>query len=143
MAGHTQRRGRPEAHVDGGGDRDPAGERVCQVGGARAAMMPALLLGRGVTSYDIWDGNPSGTVWRRVTRQSLKDGVRVLLRFKSSRSEELEEAGWLSYSDKWAPAEEQTNMRRVAGTGDFRIGLMQTNGGGMGSYHAYQVRINP
>ena len=69
--------------------------------------------------------------------------MRVLFRFKSSRSEELEEAGRVSYSDKWAPVEEQNNLRRVAGTGDFRIGLMQSNGGGMGSWHAYQVRINP
>ena len=93
--------------------------------------------------YGTWDGNPSGTVWRRIPRQSLKDGVRVLLRFKSSRSEELEKAGRVSYNDKWAPAEVQNNLRRVAGTGDFRIGLMQTNAGGMGSWHAYQVRINP
>ena len=66
-----------------------------------------------------------------------------MLRFKSSRSDELEKAGRVSYSDKWAPVEEQNNLRRVAGTGDFRIGLMQINGGGMGSWHAYHVRINP
>ncbi len=66
-----------------------------------------------------------------------------MLRFRSSRSEELEEAGRMSYNDKWAPAEDKKILRRVAGTGDFRIGLMQTNGGGMGSWHAYQISINP
>jgi len=93
--------------------------------------------------YNTWGGNPSGTVWRRIPRQSLRDGVRVSFRIKSSRSEEQEEAGRVSYNEKWSPEEEQNKLRRVAGTGDFRIGLMKTNGGGMGSWHAYQVRIIP
>jgi hypothetical protein len=55
--------------------------------------------------YETWDGKPSGTVWRRVPRQPLRDGVRVSFRMKPTRSEELEEAVRVSYSDKWAPAE--------------------------------------
>jgi hypothetical protein len=55
----------------------------------------------------------------------------------------MKEADRVGYSDKWAPAEERNNLRHVAGTGDFRIGLMQTNGGGMGLWTACQVRINP
>ncbi len=93
--------------------------------------------------YDTRDGNPSGTVWRRIPRQFLSSGVRVLFRMKSTRSEELEKAGRMSYSERWAPEEGQINLRRVAGTGDFRIGLMQTSAGSMGKWHAYQVRINP
>jgi hypothetical protein len=93
--------------------------------------------------YDTWDGSPSGTVWRRIPRQSLRDGVRLLFIMISTRSEEQEKAGRVNYSDMWAPTEEQNKLRRVVGTGDFRIGLMQTKGGGMGSCHAYQVRIDP
>ncbi len=66
-----------------------------------------------------------------------------MFRMKSTRSEKLEKAGRVSYSERWAPEEEQNTMRRVAGTGDFRIGLMQTSAGSMGKWHAYQVRINP
>ncbi len=62
---------------------------------------------------------------------------------KSTRSDELEKDGQVNYSDKWAPAEEQKNLRRMAVTGDFCIGLMQTSAGSMGKWHAYQVRINP
>ncbi len=103
-------------------------------------MAPALFLnGR---RYDSWDGNPSGTVWQRVPMQSLRDGVRVSFRMKSTRSNELQEAGRVSYGEKWAPAEEENNLRRVLGTEDFRIGLMQSNEGGMGSWQAYQVLIN-
>jgi hypothetical protein len=49
----------------------------------------------------------------------------------------------VSYGDKWAPAEEKNNLRRVVGTEDFRIRMMQTNGGSIVSWYAYHVRINP
>ncbi len=65
--------------------------------------------------------------------------MRVIFRLKSTRIEELKKVGRVSYNDKWAPMEEQNNLQRVTGTGDFRIGMMQTNGGGMGSWHAYQM----
>jgi hypothetical protein len=34
-------------------------------------------------------------------------------------------------------------LRRVAGMGDLRIGLMRISAEGMEKWHAYQVRINP
>eukprot|EP00951_Prasinocladus_malaysianus_P035290 scaffold362671_cov16-Prasinocladus_malaysianus.AAC.1 len=50
----------------------------------------------------------------------------------------------VDYSDHWSPSEEVNNLRRVAGTGDFRIGLLQTDGEKCpGKWHAYQVRIYP
>ena len=53
----------------------------------------------------------------------------------------MEKAGRVSYIDRWTPVEARNNLRRVAGTGDFRIRLMQTNGGSMGKWHVYQVRV--
>ncbi len=76
-------------------------------------------------------------------KADLSSGVRVLFKFRSTRSEELKKARRLSYSDSWAPAEEQNNQRREAGTGVFWIGLMQASTRSMGKWHAYHVRINP
>ena len=86
-----------------------------------------------------WKGNPSGTIIRSIPRQYVSDGCVVKLRMRSEKVLIKE----VDYSDTWSPDEQQNNLRRVAGTGDFRIGLLQSNGSDMGQWHAYQVRIYP
>lgn len=93
--------------------------------------------------FDTWDGSPSGTIWRMFPKTALTAGVTVRFRMKSTRSQALEARG-VSYHDTWSAEEERNNLRRVSGTGDFRIGLLQTGGSAdIGQWHAYQVRINP
>lgn len=91
--------------------------------------------------WDNWDGNPSTTVWRRFPRTRLSKGVEVRMRMRTHRDHSLPGA---SYSEAWEPTEDKNNLRRVAGTGDFRIALLQTDGRyNTGVWHAYQVRVYP
>lgn len=88
-----------------------------------------------------WDGNPSGTMWRMVPRSSLRDGVRLLFRFFSRKEPGLPR---VDYSERWTPEERADNLRNTGGTGDFRVGLLQTGGSpDMGQWQAYQVRLYP
>lgn len=86
-----------------------------------------------------WKGNPSGTIIRNIPRQSLVKGCKIKLQMRSKKVE-IDD---VDYTDTWSPREMQNNLRRVAGTGDFRIGLMQTDGPDTGKWHAYQVRVYP
>nr|WRJ70019.1 hypothetical protein TetV2_00574 [Oceanusvirus sp.] len=92
--------------------------------------------------WDNWDGNPSSNVWRQFPKTALKDGVRVKMQFSSKKEESMPR---VEYSDRWnGGKEEANNLRCVAGTGDFRVGLIQTNGKkNPGDWHVWQVRINP
>ncbi len=86
-----------------------------------------------------WKGNPSGTIISKIPRQEIARGCKIKLQMRSKRAKFAD----IDYSDKWSPDEKQNNLRRVAGTGDFRIGLMQSDGADIGKWHAYQVRIYP
>lgn len=91
--------------------------------------------------WDNWDGNPSSTVWRMFPKTDLRRGVSVKMQMYSPMDKSLPR---VDYSDSWSPEEEASNLRRVAGTGDFRVGLIQTGGErDMGKWHAYQVRLYP
>ena len=89
-----------------------------------------------------WDGNPSSTVWKPFPRTALADGVRVRMAYNSKKDESLP---GVDYGERWNGGEEQANnLRCVAGTGDFRVALIQTNGKkDPGQWHYWQVRINP
>lgn len=89
-----------------------------------------------------WDGNPSSSVWKPFPRTALADGVRVKMKYTSSKDVSLP---GVDYEEKWNGGEEQANnLRCVAGTGDFRVALIQTNGKkDPGDWHYWQVRINP
>ena len=89
-----------------------------------------------------WDGNPSSSVWKPFPRTALADGVRVRMRYSSKKDESLP---GVDYGEKWnGGKEEASNLRLVAGTGDFRVALIQTNGKkDPGDWHYWQVRINP
>eukprot|EP00873_Tetraselmis_striata_P043826 jgi/Tetstr1/464090/TSEL_008895.t1 len=92
--------------------------------------------------WDNWDGNPSSTVWKQFPRTALRDGVSVRMRFSSKRDSSMPR---VRYSERWNGGEEDANdLRCVAGTGDFRVGLIQTNGRkDPGQWHVWQVRIYP
>ncbi|AUF82394.1 hypothetical protein TetV_302 [Tetraselmis virus 1] len=89
-----------------------------------------------------WQGNPSQTVWKQFPKSSLKSGVTMKMKFLSRKDETIPNA---NYEDEWYNGEESNNnLRNVAGTGDFRIGLLQTDGkDNPGKWHGYQVRIFP
>ncbi len=90
-----------------------------------------------------WSGNPSSTVYRSIKPQRLKDGVKVLIRMKSTKEPELEKKGWVDYDYKYDYKEESSkNLHMIAGTGDFRIGLFQKDGD-YKDWHGWQVRIHP
>ena len=91
--------------------------------------------------YERVEGNPSGTIWRHIPPQDLSKGVTVKFQFYSRKAIEQKD---VKYDDKWSEKEDVANLRRVAGTGDFRIALMQTNDEtDSGLWHAYQCRIYP
>eukprot|EP00873_Tetraselmis_striata_P033750 jgi/Tetstr1/454014/TSEL_040933.t1 len=92
--------------------------------------------------WDNWDGNPSSNVWKQFPRTALKDGVCVRMRFSSKKDPSMPR---VEYNDRWnGGKEEANNLRFVAGTGDFRVGLIQTNGKkDPGDWHVWQVRLYP
>lgn len=88
-----------------------------------------------------WDGNPSSTVWRHIPPLSLAEGATVKFSMFSRMDRTLPK---VDYTDAWTTEENAENLRNVAGTGDFRIGLMQTNGDKRpGKWQGFQVRIYP
>lgn len=90
-----------------------------------------------------WKGNPSGTIWRYVPDQKLDSGVKFKFSMISSKVEN-HKINKIDYSEKWDDSENKDNLRRVGGTGDFRIGLMQSDGEtDMGKWNGYQIRIYP
>lgn len=91
--------------------------------------------------YTSWKGNPSGTIWKHIEPQNLESGVELQFQIKTRKADE--QSG-VSYDDEWDNKEDVSNLRRVAGTGDFRIALAQSDmQGDMGKWHAYQVRCYP
>lgn len=91
--------------------------------------------------WKTWKGNPSSTVWRKIDRQSLGDGVTINIKMFSRMDRTLPK---VDYTDKWGPDEISHNLRNVAGTGDFRVGLLQTDGSEKpGEWQGFQVRLYP
>ena len=91
--------------------------------------------------WDNWSHNPSSTVWKQFPRQALRDGVKVRMRFSSRKEPGMPK---VDYDDKWHKGEYNYNLRNVGGTGDFRVGLLQTDGRpDPGDWHCWQVRIYP
>jgi hypothetical protein len=88
-----------------------------------------------------WDGNPSTTVLRAFPKTKLRDGVTVHMQWFSAKDPTLPN---VDYSEAWVPKENVNNLRCVAGTGDFRVGLFQSGGApDPGTWHGYQVRFFP
>lgn len=110
--------------------------------GGRLVWRPRYYKSKGHRKWSRWKGNPSQTVWKQYPKSALRDGVTVKMRFKSSKDTSIPNA---NYEDRWYGGEESNdNLRNVAGTGDFRIGLLQTNGRQKpGMWNGYQVRVYP